>query len=442
MKKTQKEDILSRRQPNSESREEFLIVLEYLLTEAYDEKHATTQSKIIDFALNSYNVIIRRDRVNQILIHLYQLTQKYPDKIPFKLRVKKINKIYKFYVDERMFTDKEILEIASSIVNDDKKTGAKSKALVDKLLSIAANEHKRAELSKNINRVNRRRSKMANSSISKLEILEDAMLNKKRIWVRFNSFYDVNFSSSKRNLRERHHNGEDLTCFVYHIMEIDKETLIVLYFDAEQCAAIVKSDNLILTREPLDIGDWANDIDFVLRDRKYTNIDSWIDDHYKGRDGLTYTFTIKTSILEDNSFNKFKKKFEAYWKIPMEYTIKQREAPQTRFDEEGKPYEEIITVDDAYITFESNLPSFRHWYMNYEIFSKVVIIEPARLNDRFMAVLAERLMRRITKYGGIYNYKFERSIKPEYEQKIKERQEHIEHIRKTEGKESNEGDDK
>ena len=126
----------------------------------------------------------------------------------------------------------------------------------------------------------------------------------------------------------------------------------------------------------------------------------------------------------------------------MEYTIKQREAPQTRFDEEGKPYEEIITVDDAYITFESNLPSFRHWYMNYEIFSKVVIIEPARLNDRFMAVLAERLMRRITKYGGIYNYKFERSIKPEYEQKIKERQEHIEHIRKTEGKESNEGDDK
>ena len=75
MKNKPKESILSRRQPNSEAREEFLIVLEYLLTEAYDEKHATTQSKIIDFALKKYNVIIRRDRVNQILIHLYQLVE-------------------------------------------------------------------------------------------------------------------------------------------------------------------------------------------------------------------------------------------------------------------------------------------------------------------------------------------------------------------------------
>ena len=439
MKNKPKDDILSRRQPNSETREEFLIVLEYLLNEAYDVEHATTQSKIVQYALEKYNVIIRRDRVNQILIHLVQLVEKYPDKIPFKLRVKKINKIYKFYVDERMFTDQEILEMASSIINDNKKTGAKSKALVDKLLNVAANEHKKAKLVKNINRVNRRRSRLANSSIVRLEILEDAMLNKKRIWVRFNSYYDVNFSSHKKSQRDRHLNGEDLTGFVYHIMEIDDEPLVILYFDGEKNAAIVKSENIILTREPLDIGEWANDINFEFKDRNYTNIDSWIDDHYKGRDGLIRQITIKTAIVNEIQFKKFKRNFEEYWKIPMEYITKQREVIQTRFDENDKLIEETITVDDAYITFESNLPSFRHWYMNYEIFSKVVIIEPASLNDRFMSVLAERLMNRITKYGGVYNYKFERTYKPAYEARMKERQERLSRYKK---EKENEGDDK
>ena len=101
--------------------------------------------------------------------------------------------------------------------------------------------------------------------------------------------------------------------------------------------------------------------------------------------------------------------------------------------------ENTIVVDDAYIAFESNLPSFRHWYMNYEIFARVVIIEPSYLNDRFMSILAERLMKRITKYGGIYDYKFEKSYKPEYLKHIKEREERLEQHRKE--NRNSEGDD-
>ena len=66
-------------QPNSDKRNEFLIVLDYLLHFTSDENHATSQKKIIDYAKNEYGIDIRRDRIPQILLPLYQLTEKYPD---------------------------------------------------------------------------------------------------------------------------------------------------------------------------------------------------------------------------------------------------------------------------------------------------------------------------------------------------------------------------
>ena len=421
MKKV-KEDTLKKRQPNSETREEFLIVIEYLLTEAYDEKHATSQQAIVEYALAKYNVYIRRDRVGQILIHLVQLMEKYPDKMPFKIHVKKINKIYKYYVDERMFTDKEILDIVSSIINDRTKSNPKAEALVDKFLNVAANENKKKELSKHIKRINRRRGRLTNVEIDQLEMYQDAMLNKYRLWFKFKSFFDVDFN--RRYVSQKRKNEEEgLTGFIYRIIERENGALLVLYLDDEKNAAVAKVEDVQLLRKPMDIGEWADDIDFELKDRKYSSIDEWIELHYSGLDGLTRDVTIKTTIIDQKSFDKFRQSFEEYWQIAMEYEVKQREATRIDINENGEEVETTVMVDDAYITFTCNMPSFRHWYMNYDVFSKVVIINPPSLNDRFMAALAERLMKRITKYGGRYNYSFTRTLKPEFEQELREREE-------------------
>ena len=110
-------------QPNSDKRNEFLVVLDYLLTRTSDEKHATSQADIIKYAKNEYDLDIRRDRIPQILLHLSQLTDKYPEKFPFKLKtVKPKSAEYnsdgawrKYYISERAFSDKEILKIVSAI---------------------------------------------------------------------------------------------------------------------------------------------------------------------------------------------------------------------------------------------------------------------------------------------------------------------------------------
>ena len=420
MKKV-KDNILERRQPNSETREEFLIVVEYLLNEAYDEAHATSQKKIVEYAESKYGAYVRRDRINQILIHLVQLSNKYPDKIPFKIHAKKINKIYKFYVDERMFSDKEILDIVSSIINDRTKSNPKAEALVEKLLNIATNEHKKKELSKSIKRINRKHGRLTNVEIDQLELYQEAMLNKYRLWFKFKSYFDVDFS--RHYISQKRKNQEDgLSGFIYRIIERDNGTLLVLYLDDEKNAAVAKVEDVQLLRKPMDIGEWADDINFELKDRHYSSIDEWIDLHYSGLDGLTREVTIKTTIIDPKSFQKFQQKFEEYWQIPMNYEIKKRETYRIDINENGEEVEIPILVDDAYISFTCNMPSFRHWYMDYDVFSKVVIIDPPSLNERFMASLAERLMRRITKYGGKYNYTFTRTLKPEYEQEMKERE--------------------
>ena len=60
-------------QPNSDKRNEFLIVLDFLLNKTFDEKHATSQTAIIKYAKDRFGVEMRRDRISQILLHLSQL---------------------------------------------------------------------------------------------------------------------------------------------------------------------------------------------------------------------------------------------------------------------------------------------------------------------------------------------------------------------------------
>ena len=69
---------------------------------------------------------MRRDRISQILLHLSQLVEKYPDKFPFKLGVVVSNSASnsedasrrKYFIKERAFSDKEILKIVSAIQSD------------------------------------------------------------------------------------------------------------------------------------------------------------------------------------------------------------------------------------------------------------------------------------------------------------------------------------
>lgn len=87
-------------------------------------------------------------------------------------------------------------------------------------------------------------------------------------------------------------------------------------------------------------------------------------------------------------------------------------------------------VKDAYITIESNLEAFRKWYLQYDVLSVTVIMEPNYYNDYLVGDLVDRLIRRLNKYGAVYDYQVNKTYKEEYKQAVEDRRKRLEEYRK------------
>ena len=432
---------LNERQPNSDSREEFLIVIEYLLNEAYDEKHATTQADIVEYAKNKYNIEIRRDRIPQILIHLLQIQEKDPNRLPFKIKVKESEGSFKCYVEERMLTNKEIIDISSSIVNDKTKTDSKANSLVEKILDIASNEHNKEVLRKKINKANRKGTKLKNALIEKYEILLDANTERKLVWFRFTDFNKVDISkqilATKKLLRNTNDTSH-FAGFVRQIVETGSGTHVVFYVDSiggEEVKIGLDSsiENVEIIDSPINTDGWYDDVTFELSDGRNTQYESpeeWTRLHYQGQDGIKHKFIVKTCIDSKKSFEKFTRIYEEFWKKKLEYEEKERIIKTHYRNENGELLERDLVVKDAYITIESNFEAFRKWYLQYDVLSVTVIMEPNYYNDFLVGDLVDRLIRRLNKYGAVYDYQVNKTYKEEYKQAIEDRRKRVEEYRK------------
>lgn len=418
-------------QPNSDKRNEFLIVLDYLLHFTSDENHATSQKKIIDYAKNEYGIDIRRDRIPQILLHLYQLTEKYPDRFPFKLNCVRSRSANsdddgtrrKYYISERAFSEKEILKIVSAIESDSTITSAATKSLVDKFLKETVQENKIPAIQKKLAKKQRKKSKFTAVGMNFLELLEELADRNERVWFKLKNKRDADFDMRVPAMIKEIRNGDEFYGHIYSVREINNKFIVVVYLPKYKHAFITPITNILITRH-MDLNDIGSVCDFTLDNSKFASIDEWVDKHYKGQDGLIYTFVFKFTIdpCPQEEFEYVNRSFEKHWKKKMEYEIKDREVETMRYDAEAKQLvPTIVTVKDAYVTIETNRDSFEHWYKDYKIMSAVVIVSPAQLNDILLAPLVKRLAKRITKYGARYNYELTRTPKPEYAEWLKQR---------------------
>lgn len=435
-------------QPNSDKRNEFLIVIDYLIHHTGDEKHATSQSEIVKYAKSEYGVTIRRDRIPQILLHLSQIAEKYPDKLPFKLKTvmpksasdKNDGTRRKFYVNERAFTEKEILKIVSAIQSDSTISASATKNLVDKFLKEAACDSKIDSIKQKLGKKQRKTSKFTDRGMDYLEMLEELAINNERVWFSVKDMDDVDFDKTTFDIRRNFRSKKEHYGHIYAVKEVNNKFIVIVYLSEFRRAMITPITNIVINSH-LDLNDLnkSSHTDFVLEGSEYSSIDEWVEKHYKGQDGrlieFVFKFTLDESLAKENEY--IVKTFEKQWKKKLEYTIKEREVERIFFDENGNRQTETFTVNDAYVTIETTRDSFKHWYLDFKIVSSVVIIKPAHLNDMWLAPLLSRLSRRITKYGSSYDYSLTRKEKPDYAEflaaRMKRLQERIDKI-KAEGK--------
>ena len=415
----------SEMQPNSDKRNELFIVLDYLLHHTSDEKHATSQTSIVKYAKAEYGVDIRRDRIPQILLHLSQLTEKYPDKFPFKLKTVMPKSATgaedgarrKYYISERAFSDKEILKIVSAIQSDKTISTDATNKLVDKLLRETASEKKIQDLKKKLEKKQRKSGKFTDRGMDYLERVEEMAASNETIWFTIKDFADADFDCPRYMVRRLMKDQTEHRGFIHSIKEVNNKFVLIIYLPDYKHAMITPTTNVVIVRH-MDLNDINQVVDFPLANEKYASIDEWVEQHYKGLDGFLVTFKFKF-ILEDlraKDFEYIDMSFRKHWKQAMNYETVEREADVIRMDDNGGEVVGTRLVHDAFVTIKTTRESFEHWYKDYKILSKVVIVQPSFFNDIILAPLLNRLARRINKYGSRYDYKVSRTAKPEYQE--------------------------
>lgn len=127
------------------TKNELFIILDYLFNET-DEKHLSRTNHIIDYAKKNYGVDIAKSRVGECIKYLKELSEKYPDRVPFAIEDTKELKSKKYYVKNRKLSNEDIYYICASI-RDDKYTSASEKDRLTKaVLDLTTNHLNRFEI--------------------------------------------------------------------------------------------------------------------------------------------------------------------------------------------------------------------------------------------------------------------------------------------------------
>ena len=420
-------------QPNSSTREELLVIMYYLQNYAYDRQHASTQKEIIDFAEEKYGLVLRRDRVGSILIHLEQISKQKPDLLPFVLETIEFNKIKKYYVPQRQLSDDDVVKIVSAIIADKKLSKDETKRLMEVFVNANVTKAKRGELLKRINLRSGKIKKVADEYYDFIEDFIGYSERGARLVFRLEDPYAAEYS---RNIGPNLTKSFASNSYGYAAMTyyIGGEIKLVVYVDQFKLAFVTSPQNLQIvevqeSRRPVD--DINYEIETTSKDK---SVKAWVDAHYKGVDGRLVHFKLKVyhstkGEKEDKTFKEFKEKYKDYWSKPLEYTLEEREINYERRDKEGNPYNETLVVYDAVFELDANIPSFENWYMGLKNFDQVIILDPAEANDYYLGQAVRRYANRLTKYGVRYNYTLTREYKPEYLELKKEREARLEERR-------------
>ena len=431
-------------QPNSGTREELLVIMQYLQNYAYDKEHATTQTEIMDYAKEKYGLIMRRDRVGSILIHLEQISKQNPDLLPFVLKSVELKTIKKYYVPQKLMSDDDVAKICSIIIGDKKLSAVETKRLLEAFTTVNTTKNQKKELFNKITVRSGKRKKVSDSSYEAYEQFNRLCERKEIVQFRLKDPYLAEYSKKvdKKVLDSFKGITDGYPAFTY---EIGGYTKYVIYVKKYKLGIITSIENLEFIpgpESPYDKVDKKVTYELDVRGED-KSIEKWVDAHYKGIDGIVHHFKLKTYVSEkghkeSKSFIEFKEKYKEYWSKPLKYDLVEREVEVPHYD----GHIEKVVVYDAVFELYANISSFENWYLRLGNFDQVIILEPKLLNDFYLSEKVERYARRITKYGKKYNYTVTREYKPEYLEQREEIRKRIQERRKNRGEVLEEGKDK
>lgn len=370
--------------PSSCAREEFLIVLEYLFKFAYDEAHASSQSKIIKYALNEYGVQIRRDRISQILIHLSQLYDLSPERFPFKLHIKQLNCIDKYYVTDWLLTDNEVIDIINSIRNDKTKSRERIELLENKLLSMIGGFEKQKEIKNRVNKTITKAVHLSKHENAILNTLRNA--SEKKLFVKFKlPFpYPYEVSNCFWEIGKELSSGKELTGYVHSIFNFESGSNVVFYLLNYKAALVVPVSMVDLTEKPINLKEWSKGVDFTINCGRIKTVDEWLKKHYSGKTGDIYIFIL---AIRKESIDRVIPSLEHYFDTRLTYKIGALDLSSWK----GKSK---FNISDrfAYTHLTCNKSSFFNWYLkDMNNIYDVVILVPNSVKEFILNHLSKTI---------------------------------------------------
>lgn len=401
------------------TRLEMLIALDYLLNNCTSEKKTSVTLKLVEYAREHYNTFIDRRRANGIFDDLVDISNKHPELLPFL--IKKVPNKPRYYIEKRLWGDEDVIKIANSIQGK-KMPKSASKALLEKFLAVAFTDEQRQKHFKKLKVSDR--GNLSTVSIQTMKINE-FLENLRDGVMRFH--FTLAPTVRRDNASGFFPRRGVLGGYVYDTIPGDDETRVCLYLDEYKVALVVKIEELIIdtTFEPVPRSN-KNSLTYELKG-KVTNIDEWLSGYFSGQSG--YTINIEFKFLAQH-LTAVKKAYRQYFKREMKYTIQQREEILPVIEQDNTETPRTILVDDAYASVETSYNAFKKWYLDNGFFQYMVILNPAIFNDRLVGALLERFARRLNKYGERFDYEITKTMKPEYAEKLRQREERIERFRR------------
>lgn len=406
---------------NQSTRIELLIAIAYLLDECYDENHTSKTIRLTEYAKEKYGVFLDRRRANPILSQLYEISNSDKStktkKFPFA-----INKVgCRYYIEKRLMKDKDLLSVITAIRKDDTISDKDTNRVIGKILDVCCTKTQKENILSQSQHIKTPPKKTSEKFFTAYSQLEDCVTHKMILHFRFVDAHAISCSYSARYreitlyLRE----SEVLLARVYSIVHRPnkKTDKVILHMEYKnyKFAVITDVENIEIVEESTENWSKKDNLDID----GFESIEAWFEQFYQGKSG--YIRAIKFKFW-DNNYERVKKAYCEFFKTDdLPYTTQERKVKLSDGQE--------ITAIDCICSVDCNFRAFKKWYFDYHLYEFLVILEPRVMNDELIGELVERFARRLTKYGAIYNYEINKTLKPEEAQRREELERRMVEIR-------------
>lgn len=397
----------------ADSRIEFLIAIEYLLNNCYNEKTAAKRKDVVEYAKDTYDVEIRPDRVPHIYMHLNELCEKYPNKFPFKIGTKNTTGgRVKYYIKERQFSFDQVEDIIVAIRDCVFLKKDYKEQLINRFIDVNVPKQIRNELLTNVNKkVEDYDVQMINKDVYK--VLEIA--RKDKLLIRYKIKYPkgVYPYDSFKGAGTISRTGSG---YVYKLFIYNNTMYACIYESIEKTAYIIDALNIDFTSKPISMDGDEKKVSFQLRENLRTKeqltIDDFIDGFIKKKLGRKVHFVCSYTNPLESGINMFIEDYIKYWNEKPKG--KKSTIASNRFVSK-KEYELVFEIN-------CSIEEFMAWYLRSPIMNKVKVISPEGYGEEMIVNHIEHCLMNLHKHYNNDEYTLHREQKlSEDEQKSLEK---------------------